>query len=81
MQRVNGREELHTEFWRENLRERSYLEDVGIYGMMILKKIFKKLDGGVDWNDLAEDRKRWQAFVNGVIRLQVPYVERNFLTR
>jgi len=68
---------LHTEFWRGILRERSYLEDVDIYGMIILKRIFKKWDGGIDWIDLAEDRKRWQPFV----RLQVPYNERNFLTR
>jgi len=70
--RVRGREELHTEFWRGILRERSYLEGVVIYGMVILKRIFKKWDGGVDWIDLAEDRKRWQSFVNGVKRLQVP---------
>jgi hypothetical protein len=62
---------LHTEFWRGNLRERSYVEDAGIYGMIILKRIFKKWNEVVDWIDLAEDRKRWQTFVNGALRLQV----------
>jgi len=37
-----------------------------------IEKIFKKWDGGVDWTDLVEDRKSWQAFVNGVMRLHVP---------
>jgi len=37
-----------------------------------IEKIFKKWDGCVDWTDVVEDRKCWQAFVNGVMRLQVP---------
>ena len=28
--------------------------------------------GGIDWIDLAQDRERWRALVNGVINLQVP---------
>ena len=28
--------------------------------------------GGMDWNDLAQDRDRWQAFVSTVMNLQVP---------
>jgi hypothetical protein len=27
---------------------------------------------GMDWIELAEDRDRWQALVNGVMNLQVP---------
>jgi hypothetical protein len=27
----------------------------------------------MDWTDLAQDRGRWQALVNAVMNLQVPY--------
>jgi len=36
--------------------------------------------GGMDWIDLAQDRERWQALANAVVKLQVPYNAGNFLT-
>jgi hypothetical protein len=47
---------VHTEFWLGGLRDRDYLEDLGILGMIILKRITKKQDGGMDWIDLAQER-------------------------
>jgi hypothetical protein len=31
-----------------------------------------KIDGGMDWIDLAQDMQKWRAVVNAVMNLQVP---------
>ena len=36
---------MHAEFWRGNLWERDHLENLDIDGRIILKFIFRKLDG------------------------------------
>jgi hypothetical protein len=41
-----------------NLRKGDHLEDPGIDGRIILKLIFERLGGGMDWIDLAQDRDR-----------------------
>jgi len=43
-------------FWWGNLRERDHLEDQGVDGGTILRWIFRKWDGGMDWIDLAKER-------------------------
>jgi hypothetical protein len=45
--------EVQTEFWWEDLTKGDHLEDLGVDKNMILKLIFKKYDGGVDWIKLA----------------------------
>jgi hypothetical protein len=30
-----------------------------------------KIDGGMDWIDLAQDRQKWQALVNAVMNLPI----------
>jgi hypothetical protein len=38
---------------------------------IILKRMFKNLDGGKDWIDLAQDRERRRAVVNEEINLLI----------
>jgi hypothetical protein len=38
----------------------------------ILKWIFERFGGRVDWIDLAQDRNRWRALVYTVMNLRVP---------
>jgi hypothetical protein len=50
-------------FGWENLRESGHLEDSGVDGKAILRWIFTKLDGHMDWIDLAQIRDRWLALL------------------
>ena len=50
---------------------RYQLEDPGVDGRIILKWIFRKWDGGMDWIDLAQNRDRCWAVVNAVMNLRV----------
>jgi hypothetical protein len=49
-----------------------HLGDPGVDGRIILKWIFKKWDGGMDWIELTQDRDRWRALVNAVMNFQIP---------
>ena len=46
------------------------MEDPGVDGRIILKLIFKKWDGGMDWIDLAHDIDRWQELVKALMNRQ-----------
>jgi hypothetical protein len=48
------------------------LEEPGVDGRIILKWVFEKWDGGMDWIDLAQDSDIWRTFVNEVMNLRVP---------
>jgi len=49
-------------------------EIINTYSITFRKRwIFRKWDvGGVEWIELAQDKERWQKFVNTVMNLQVP---------
>jgi len=72
MQHVWGSGEVYTGLWWGNLWERDHLEDPGVEGRMILRWIFRKCIGGMDWIDLAQDMDRWRALVNAVMNFRVP---------
>ena len=53
----------------ENRRERAHLDDPGLDGRIILKQIFKNLDGA--WTgDLVQNGDKWRALVNVVMNLR-----------
>jgi len=62
---------VHSVFWWGNLKVRGHLEDTGIDGRIIFKRIFGKWDGGIDWINLAHDTDRWRALVNTVLNFRV----------
>jgi hypothetical protein len=66
--------EVKTEWWGMGggLREREHLEDLGIDGRIILKWVFKKEDGGVNWNVVSQDRDKWRPLVNAEMNIRVP---------
>jgi hypothetical protein len=67
-----GEEGYVQEFGGEDLREGDYLEDPRVDGRIILKWIFKRWDGDMDWIYLAQERDRWRPLVNAVTNLRVP---------
>jgi hypothetical protein len=70
--RYGGKSEVLTGFWWGDLREGDHLGDPGVDGRIILKWIFNKWDGGIDWIELAQDRDKCRALVNAVMNLRVP---------
>jgi hypothetical protein len=60
---------VYSGFWWGVLRERGHLQDPDVDGRIILRWIRCE---GMDWIDVSQDRDRWQALVNAVIKLQVP---------
>jgi hypothetical protein len=66
--------------WCGNPRERDHVEEPSVGGRIILRWIFRKWDGGINWIDLAQDDDRWRALVNAVMNLRFPQNAGNFLT-
>jgi hypothetical protein len=51
---------------------RGHFKDIFVDGNLILKEMFKKYDGGVDWFGLAQSWDKWQSVVNTVMNNVVP---------
>ena len=52
--------------------ERDHLEDFDVDGRIILRWIYRKWVGGIDWIELVPDRDRWRSLVNAVVSFRVP---------
>jgi hypothetical protein len=66
------RGEVHAGFWWLNLRERDHLEDRSLDERIILRWIQEVGWRGMNWIDLAQNRVRWLALVNAIMRPRVP---------
>jgi hypothetical protein len=58
-------------FWWGNVGKRDHVENLGVYERIILKWIFNKWDGGINWIALAQDKDRWRALVNAVVNIRL----------
>jgi hypothetical protein len=54
-----------------DLRERDRWGDLDVDGRIILRWMFRKLEGGGDWMELAQDMDMWRALVSTVKNLRV----------
>jgi hypothetical protein len=52
--------------------ERDHSEERGVDGRIILIRIYKTWDRGMDWTDPARDKNSWRAVVNTVMKHWVP---------
>ena len=57
------REKGLAELWLGNMRERDHLEDLGVYGKMILKWVLIKWLT-VNWIGVFQDGEKWRAVLN-----------------
>jgi len=67
-----GGEERCTQGFGGETEEKIPLGSLDVDGRIILKWIFRKWDGGMDWIDLSQDSDRWRPLINAVINLRVP---------
>ena len=51
---------------------KNHLGDRDIDGRIILRYLQEVGCGGMDWIDVAQERDRWRALVNAVMKLRVP---------
>jgi hypothetical protein len=63
---------MHKSVWWGILREGDHWENPSLNGRKILKCIFETWIRGMDLINLAQDRDRWQAFVDAIMNFRVP---------
>jgi len=68
-----GRGEVYTGVWWRNLKERDHLGRPRRRWEDNIKMDLQEVEcEGMDWMELAQDRNRWRALVNGVMNIRVP---------
>jgi hypothetical protein len=73
MWNVQKTREVHTGIWWGDVKESGHFENLGLDGRIILKRVFKKWDGGrMEWIYLAQNTDRLRGSVNSVMDLRVP---------
>jgi hypothetical protein len=65
-------EEMHAGFWLGKLMEIDHLEDTGVDGRIILRRIVMNGMESMDWIDLAQVWDRRRGLVNAVINDLLP---------
>jgi hypothetical protein len=63
------------------VREGDHVEDRGVDGRIILKRVLKWVGAGMDWLDLAQVGDSRRDFVNAVMNLPVSSNLEDFSTR
>jgi hypothetical protein len=58
-------------FGLENEKARDSLENLSVDGRIMLKRIFEKWNGVIDWIDVAQDMDRERAVVDVVMNIRV----------
>jgi hypothetical protein len=53
------------------------MEDPGVDGRIRVKWIFMKWNGVMGWIDVAQNRDKWRALVNAVIKIRVRKIRGN----
>jgi hypothetical protein len=59
-------------FWWGNRMETDHLVDPRVEERIILKWVFRKWNGAMNWIDLAQNRDTWRALVNAVMNHRHP---------
>jgi hypothetical protein len=63
---------VYTVIWWGDVRERGHFEDLGVGGRNVLRWIFRKWYGGMDWIGWLRIWRRRRAVVSAIPNLRVP---------
>jgi hypothetical protein len=71
--------EMHARFFRRNLKERDYLEHLGVDKDNIKLDLTEEKLEGVEWSHLIQHRYKWRVVVNTVMKFGFSLDAWNFL--